>query len=315
MGRRSLSALKAMRSSDLYVSGGGSLLQDTTSAASIAYYLAMMLASKLLGTPYAIFANGVGPISRGWARGLTRMAVERASSVSVRDAGSLRLLEEIGVLRDDIMLTSDPVFGMEGAGGEEVLREISRAAGADAAEYLRGSEGRIAAFSLREWEGLEEGIPAICEMAGMLKDAGFMPLGLAFQPDLDAEPLRRISAACAQGAPVISCDFHPSITAGIFRMAAITVGMRLHSLIMSAAAGVPALGISYDPKVDSLFELLPLGRCVSVKDVKTEALGQLKGLMAELEAQKSRLASTLPAVRERARGSAGFMLRKAGYGS
>jgi polysaccharide pyruvyl transferase CsaB len=312
--RRSFAAIKAIRSADLYVSGGGSLLQDTTSAASILYYLAIMFASKLLGTPYAIYANGVGPIRRGWARGLTRMAVEGASSVSVRDAGSMRLLEDIGVLREDIALTADPVFAMKGAAVEIVLSEIERAAGREAAEFVKRGSGRLAVFSLRDWAGLENGIPALCEMSAILKGGGFIPIGLAFQPGADEAPLKQMAAACGEGAPIIPCDFHPEITAGIFKMAAITVGMRLHSLIMSASAGVPALGISYDPKVDSLFEMLPLGRCVKVSDLKSEGPEQLKELIGELDEQGRRLTATLPSVQERAADTAGLMLRKAEEG-
>ncbi len=242
------------------------------------------------------------------------MAVEGASSVSVRDAGSMRLLEDIGVQREDIVLTSDPVFTMKGAPKDAVLGEIERVAGRKAAKFAEQGAGRLAIFSLREWAGLENGIPALCEMSSILKDAGFLPIGLAFQPGLDEAPLKKIATACGGDAPIIPCDFHPEVTAGIFKMAGITVGMRLHSLIMSASAGVPALGISYDPKVDLLFEMLPLGRCVKVQDLKNEGPSQLRELIGELAEQSRRLMATLASVQDRASDTVGFMLRKAEEG-
>ena len=112
-------------------------------------------------------------------------------------------------------------------------------------------------------------------MAEALRRAGFAPVGLAFQPGYDEEPTRSALSRCGDDVPMIPCSFHPEVTAGIFSLAGITVGMRLHSLIMSAAAGVPAFGISYDPKVDALYEMLPLGRCVSVEKLSAEGAGAL----------------------------------------
>lgn len=140
---------------------------------------------------------------------------------------------------------------------------------------------------------------------------GFAPVGLAFQPGYDEEPTRSALSRCGDDVPMIPCSFHPEVTAGIFSLAGITVGMRLHSLIMSAAAGVPAFGLSYDPKVDALYEMLPLGRCVSVERLSAEGTGALEDMLRSLDSYRSRLFQTLPAVRQRAEGAAEFMLRKA----
>ena len=309
--RKGFAALKAISSSELYVSGGGSLLQDTTSAGSVLYYLALMAASKLACRKYAVFANGIGPISRGWARNMVRMAVDGASSVSVRDAGSSRFLESIGVRRRDVLLSADPVFAIRPRGAEEVLSAVGKASGPAASEYLRQNTGRLAIIALRSWRGLDGGTVALCSMADVLRKAGFAPVGLAFQPGNDEEPTRSALNRCGDDVPVIACSFHPEITAGMFSLAGVTVGMRLHSLIMSAAAGVPAFGISYDPKVDALYEMLPLGRCVSVEKLSSEGEGALEDMLKSLDSYRARLSSTLPSVRQRAEGAAEFMLRKA----
>ncbi|HQJ24657.1 MAG TPA: polysaccharide pyruvyl transferase CsaB [Bacillota bacterium] len=313
-GRKSIDAISAINSCDLYVSGGGSLLQDATSAASAVYYSALMFAAKLFGKRYAIYANGVGPLKRGWVRWLVRSAVQGASSVSVRDSGSMRLLERIGVIRDDIMLTADPVFSIVPADVPDVMHAIEDAAGAEAAQELKKAWGRLAIVSLRQWPGLDDGASALGGMLDILRRRGYVPIGLAFQPESDTMPLKLAAKASTQGMLVIPCNFHPSITAGIFRMAEVTVGMRLHSLIMSAAASVPALGISYDPKVDALFDMLPLGVSVKVEELMDRGEGELAALLDGLEGHSARLKATLPAVAARITGAIQHMITKAEEG-
>lgn len=312
--RKSLAAISAIGSSDLYVSGGGSLLQDATSAASALYYAALMFTARLLGRRYAIYANGVGPLRRGWVKWLVRAAVQGASSVSVRDSGSMRLLEQIGVTRGDILLTADPVFGIIPAEADDVIHAVEDAAGAGAAQELKKAWGRIAIVSLRQWPGLDDGIGALGGMLDALRQRGYVPIGLAFQPEEDRAPLELAAKASSHGMTVIPCDFHPSITAGIFRMSEVTLGMRLHSLIMSAAATVPALGISYDPKVDALFDMLPLGSSVKVEELMDDGEEKLVELLEGLAEHRARLKATLPPVVERITGAVGHMIKKAEEG-
>ena len=50
------------------------------------------------------------------------------------------------------------------------------------------------------------------------------------------------------------------------------VGMRLHSLVFSAAGGTPTVGISYDVKVDSFVKDMGSDACIPVEELETEAL-------------------------------------------
>ncbi len=52
----------ALRRSDALLSGGGSLLQDTTSTRSLFYYLSVIRCAQLLGKPVMLYANGIGPV-------------------------------------------------------------------------------------------------------------------------------------------------------------------------------------------------------------------------------------------------------------
>ncbi|HOG52874.1 MAG TPA: polysaccharide pyruvyl transferase CsaB [Bacillota bacterium] len=310
-GRMGLAALREIAACDLYVSGGGSLLQDVTSAASAMYYIALMLFARLAGRKYAVYANGVGPLKRGWVRWFAKAAVEGASSVSVRDPGSLRLLEEIGVARRDVILASDPVFAIRPASLEDVLKAVEGCCGRQTADALKACSGRIAVLSLRPWKGLDAGMESLSRMVGVLRDGGFFPVGLALQPDADMGPLEALSGACREGFPVVPCDFHPRVAAGLIRMAGATVGMRLHSLIISASQAVPAFGISYDPKVDALYEMMPLGRYVKVEELMDRGEGELRAFLSELPESRRKIADSIAQIAARAADAAAQMVRRA----
>src|SRR5690606_28423490 len=104
------------------ISGGGSLLQDATSAKTIPYYTGVLKLAQLLGTPTYIYSQGIGPVHRGWMNPLIRGVMTKSRYISVRDAESAALLGRIGVKGDRIAIVPDPVMGLplpSGASGDE----------------------------------------------------------------------------------------------------------------------------------------------------------------------------------------------------
>ena len=100
---------------DLLLSGGGSLLQDATSARSILYYLFILRLAQLMGKKTFIYSQGIGPISDPRNRRLTASALRRTNGIVVRDAKSRDLLLEIGVPEYLIHVTADPVIRVKKA--------------------------------------------------------------------------------------------------------------------------------------------------------------------------------------------------------
>ena len=82
--------------SNVLISGGGSLLQNSTSSLSLLYYLGIIFLAKLLGTKVIIFAQGIGPIYGKWWQRLTRFVLKRCDLVTVRDIYSQRILKMDG---------------------------------------------------------------------------------------------------------------------------------------------------------------------------------------------------------------------------
>ena len=89
--------LQAIGEADLVISGGGSLLQDVTSKRSLIYYLSIIVAAKWKGRKVMLFAQGIGPIRNRFMRLLTRLVVNKADAITVRDRDSAEELARMGV--------------------------------------------------------------------------------------------------------------------------------------------------------------------------------------------------------------------------
>ena len=72
----------ALRRCDALLSGGGSLLQDTTSTRSLLYYLTVIRCAHRLGKPVMLYANGIGPVRRP----ANRRRVKRVVEMCIRDS-------------------------------------------------------------------------------------------------------------------------------------------------------------------------------------------------------------------------------------
>lgn len=88
---------KAIKDCDLVISGGGSLLQDVTSARSLYYYISIMVLGKILGKPVMLYAQGIGPITGKNARRVMKFMGNRIDLITVRDEGSLDELADMGI--------------------------------------------------------------------------------------------------------------------------------------------------------------------------------------------------------------------------
>jgi polysaccharide pyruvyl transferase CsaB len=216
----------ALRGADGLISGGGSLLQDRTSFRPVAYYSGVMQLARLTRIPYVIYAQGLGPLSHAPNRALAAMALRGAAYASLRDEASIALARRLGVRRP-IDLVSDPALAL----------------------HPRSTGAGHVAIAVRPWGARRTYLTELRDaLADLSHDKPI--LAIPMQDDVDREP----SVAVVQGIP--GADVLPA-TAGLDeRLAAIgsaslVIGMRLHALILAAAAGVPALAVSYDPKVDA----------------------------------------------------------------
>ena len=110
-------------------------------------------------------------------------------------------------------------------------------------------------ISLRQWPGLEEQVEVLAELIReMTAETGMLPVYFPLQGSQDAAVCRRVAALT--GGCVLPGDYAPEEWMALAGQMDLFLGMRLHALIFAAAMGVPLVGLSYDPKIDSLLSRL-----------------------------------------------------------
>lgn len=228
--------IRAIGAADLVISGGGSLLQDATSARSIFYYLFILRLARVLRRKTMIYAQGVGPLIRPSARRAVARALNRVDAITLRDDDSQALLGSIGVTRPT-RVVADPAFLVE----PEV-----RAADRLLESHGLGN-GDFFTVSVRPWEGRGDWLREIGD--GLRAALGRTGAGLAVLPMQEPEDLT-VSSELGIG-QVLRDIGGAGVVKGIIGRSSLVVGMRLHSLIFAASEEVPFVPVVYDPKVAS----------------------------------------------------------------
>jgi polysaccharide pyruvyl transferase CsaB len=238
MPRKSLKVVAALRASQALILGGGSLLQDVTSLRSPIYYGGLMGLAQQLGLQTIAIGQGIGPLNRSLTQWITRQAFGGCAALSVRDRASAAILQSWGMT---VPVAPDLVWNLTATAPE-----------------VQSAQPRIA-ITLRTHPDLTpERLQAITTaLVGLQKATAAQILIVPFQPSSDLGIAERLKEALPGVSQIIQ-EPDPRRLKGIFQGVQLAIGMRLHSLIMAAAEGSRAFGISYDPKVSQLMADLNL---------------------------------------------------------
>lgn len=249
----------AMSGMDLFISGGGGLLQDATSWRSPLYYLWLIRRARRRGLPVACLGQSVGPLRRGWIRALTRRTLEGVGALAVRDQRSREIVKGLGVRRE-VEVTGDWAFLMSGIGNRESGRP--------------GDGAPTAGIAVRRLPGEDRGRGREIAIAtvGACRATGLQPILVPMQHPGDLELAEEVAGET--GAEVVRARLLAQELLTRFAGFDLVVGMRLHALIFAAIAGVPLVGISYDPKVEGMMGELGLSPATSAEAFDGDALAR-----------------------------------------
>ena len=257
--------LRAVKKCDMLISGGGSLLQDVTSSKSLHYYLSIIRCAEFFHKKVFIYSQGIGPIDRPGNRRAAAAALKRADGIVVRDERSASLLEEIGIARDKVVITADPVIRMKKPDGD-VGAEILRKAGVSL-------DGRLTVgWAIRERDTDSRFVKELLRSIQMMKDKyNAQSVLIPFHYEEDGEVCRHIAAQLPDDTAVcLNEKYLSEDMLSIIGNMDLLVGVRLHSLIYAAIMGVPLIGISYDPKCTAFLNSVGLDKLSTKENFTAE---------------------------------------------
>lgn len=234
--------IKAVKKADLVVFGGGSLLQDATSLRSLIYYLSVIELSHILKKPVLIYANGIGPINSQVGRILTKLTLSRVKAITVRDGESKEELRKIGVSKE-VQVTADPAFLLDPSPDHVVDCILD--------DHGIKHSSKIVWIALRHINMPIWFQQQLVGLIAWLRQEGFVPCFFAMQErDLRiAQTLNQELGSINQEPLGMISNVSPEDALGILRKGEFCLGMRLHTLILSARVQVPFMGIEIDPKI------------------------------------------------------------------
>ena len=260
--------------------GGGSLIQDATSAKSLYYYLHVLKLAKKYGNKVYIFANGLGPIS-GKNIEKAKKELMRADKITLRDEESAKVLKEIcpGL---SFEVTADPAIGLLGSRAEfeRLKKEFSVPCGVP-----------LIGVSIRDWKktdtDFEEKLTSVLNK--LYDEFALVPVLIPMKYPTDIAISERIKNKLGFGI-IIDRKTEISEAVSIISGMDIILGMRLHTLVFAAGNAVPCIGITYDPKVTGFMHYIGQERVLSAKDFDTEkAYGYVSEIMHNKDEIKKNL--------------------------
>jgi len=236
-----LKILAEMARTDLFISGGGSLLQDVTSLKSLMYYLSLIFLALILNKKVFIFAQGIGPIKSKFGLFLTILALKKAKIITVRDTESLYFLKNHKL---NPILTSDPVWELDFESKCEAKAEQP--------------SKKTVGVQLRRWDMLTN--DKIAEIAKSLVScfADRKIILFSVQDKSDVSEILKLKTALES----INQDLDVEVRSGLSAIEVIEliksldflIAMRYHPLLIADRFGVLNFPLSYDLKVVNLAE-------------------------------------------------------------
>lgn len=266
--------LMAMKRAKLFISGGGSLLQDVTSRRSLWYYLATIALAKKMGCAVQLYGCGIGPITGAKNREQTAKVLNACADViTLRDKESMETLQTLGVTEPRTLLAADPALRLDAVPGD---RE------------------RKIGIVVRPWPEFWAHIPDFAAAARHAYETyRLTPMLICMAPTDHAAASSLCTLLERQHIPC-SISQHPR---RIGQMS-LVLSMRLHGLIFALRDGALAAGVSYDPKVSSFCREAGLP-CTELAEATSALLCGLVDQAIHLDAET--LAAARDTLRQRER--------------
>ena len=269
-----LKVIKAHSKADLFILGGGGLLQDKTSIFNLLFWCVHVILAKIFNKPVMCYAVGAGPIDSKFGKILTRFVINKVDLLTVRDETSRSTLKELNIDRPPIHVTADPAVLLPPENMDRAVEILTD-------EGVEKKDKPLIAISLFYWFHTKSFLPvkfvigkglwtkkekqkfmefkrSMAQLGDYLVEK--LNAHLVFismkKSDYDAALEVTDTMKRQKDVSVLSEKYNSAETKSILGQMDLTIGMHLHSLILSASMGTPVFGLVYDPKITGFMRLI-----------------------------------------------------------
>lgn len=287
---------REIKNCDLFISGGGSLLQDVTSNRSLKYYLILLkIAKSYFGKKVMVYAQGIGPINDPKNRKKTAKILNLMDTISVRDEESKKELLDMGVIKD-IKVTADTVF---------LLDTPDKIRGKDCLQRMGVDlEKKTIGISIRKWKTYDTEIVRVLKKTIeylQSKDLNILLLPFHHPGDLEISQTVFKDLKSTENVFVLRDQLTEREMLSVIANTDIMLSMRLHGLIFGVVCNSYPVGISYDPKIDALMQEIGMPAPVSVEELSFSTLSrQLDDAIENMAARKTQTEQVAKKMKEKA---------------
>ena len=260
---------RVLRRSQLFISGGGSLMQDVTSRLSLWYYLGTIRMAHGCGCKVQMYGCGIGPIIYDRDQKLAAHVINTCvDKITLREPDSRETLKDFGVTAPEVILASDPALTLPPASRSRI-DSILRA-------HDMELDGKYIGFVLRKWPGMEEKATAFAAGAvyAYLK-YGLTPVFLSINFRADGEASQMVTEHLSIPFHMIDEQMSSGEVIGVLSRMTTVVSMRLHGLIFAAGQGVPLIGVAYDPKVTAFLDYVEQNNYIQLAALNEKDLSDM----------------------------------------
>jgi polysaccharide pyruvyl transferase WcaK-like protein/glycosyltransferase involved in cell wall biosynthesis len=310
--RNPMTVARALWTADALVFTGGTPFYDGFK--HMAYFSLLAAAARLRGVPIILFGISLRSMKNRWCRSLARIIVRAASYAGAREDASRLALDKLIGRPGRARLLPDPGWQLRPAPPAWAENEAAALAGPGrrgprVAICLRdlGSPSRFRESHFgRTYDPTEVTrlLSCVAELSVFLvKDhraqVVFLPMHTE-SPDDDRVPARACArlisdASVRRRVRLAERPYGPREMKALLGAMDLVVGVRFHSLVLSASMGVPSYALGYASKNAALMDLL--GRKPYSQSVRGLDLDRLKrgvgAILADLPGQRSTLARTV----------------------
>jgi polysaccharide pyruvyl transferase CsaB len=281
-----LRRLMALTRADLFVLGGGGLLKSYgSSELSVLTWLGALDLAHEMGVPTMAYAVGVSDGFTPRTETVIRDILSGTDAVLVRDEPSLQILKKMGVT--GVRVTADPSVLLPQLHPEALVERGNPLRPAVSVFLNHWFVSRNEVPDRGQWDRFRRSLAESLDflISNHSASVTFVPMQIASPGDDDRVVAQEVRQLMTQGdaTELVEGEVTPEDLLRIVSGSNLVLAMRLHSLIMAAATGVPVISLAYHPKVTGFAGsigidgwVLEIGSCTSLS-IENLALRGLSG--------------------------------------